>query len=64
MNKPDWFNDISYFCFLENYVDYNKVKPICKSLNNPDNYNNKDRYNKRESKNYYGKKRRCYADYC
>ena len=64
MNKPDWVDNVFYLKFDQNISENVKVVPIIDSSKTNNNSTKEDTYNKRESKSYYGKKRRCYSDYC
>jgi hypothetical protein len=60
MNKVDWTKELYYIISNKEFVRY--VEEIEKSSTAHNNYNTES-YKKTKGKNYYGKKRRYYADY-
>ena len=62
VNKTDWTKELYYIeGTIPFYRDY-KIKEISKSLNCYNSYKY-DYFKTNKGKNYYGKKRRSYADY-
>lgn len=63
MTKLDQINYyIEYSCNIKNIERF--VEKIDNSNFCHNNYSNKDNFHKNKRKNYYGKKRRFYNDYC
>ena len=64
MNNAEWTFDFFYLKSLNRLHQAKKVKSIYNTSKNHNNRGESDKYYKIKRKYYYGKKRRCYIDYC
>lgn len=64
MNKAEWTDYYLYNNSLFVFEKSKKLESILDSSKNHNNYREKDEYKKSKRKNFYGKKRRNYSDYC